>query len=234
MTRYQQLAGELRTRITDGDFAVGTLLPAEHALAAEYGVSRGTVRNALGSLALRGMVEPTRGNGWMISSALQTRELGSMSTFAEWAHQQGLRPGGLVVESGRDAPTAVEVRALRINRRDPVLRITRVRTLDDRRVMIERKAFAPWVTPLIESLPADEPSIVRVLSREGIRSAQATHRIDAMAATSEDARLLEVARSSPLLRVRHELGDSRGRMIEVGEDRYLGGAIAFAVDAFAG
>lgn len=233
MTRYQQLAGELRTRITHGDFAVGTALPPEHALATEYGVSRGTVRNALGTLALRGLVEPTRGNGWTISSALQTREFGSMRTFPEWAEGQGLRPGGQVIESRRDAPTPMEVRALRINRRDPVLRVTRVRTLDDKPVMIERTAFAPWVAPIIEALPSDEPSIVRVLLREGIRSTRGTHRIDAVAATSEDARLLAVARSSPMLRVRREYGDSLGRLIEVGEDRYLGGAVAFAVEVAA-
>jgi GntR family transcriptional regulator len=233
MTRYQQVAAGLRARITHGDFAVGSVLPSEISLAGEYGVSRGTIRNALGNLALRGMVEPARGNGWVISSALQTREFREMRTFPEWAESQGMRAGGLVVESRRDAPTPAEVRALRINRRDAVLRVTRVRTLDERPVMIERTAFAPWVAPLVEALPADEPSIVRVLQRAGIRSVQGTHRIDAVSATSEDARLLQIARSSPILRVRREYADSLARPIEVGEDRYLGGAVAFAVEVSA-
>lgn len=234
MTRYQQVAAGLRARISHGDFAVGTALPSELALADEYGVSRGTIRSALGNLALRGMVEPASGNGWLISSALQSREFREMRTFPEWAESQGMRPGGLVVESRRDAPTAAEVRALRISRRDAVLRVTRVRTLDDRPVMIERTAFAPWVAPLIEALPADEPSIVRTLAKAGIRSTHGTHRIDAVAATSEDARLLQVARSSPILRVRREYADVHARPIEVGEDRYLGGAVAFAVEVASG
>ena len=212
---------------------MGTTLPPEHALAEEYGVSRGTVRSALDSLALRGMVEPTRGNGWLISSTVQHREFASMRTFLEWAESQGLQPGGRVVDSRRDEPTAAEVRSLGITRREPVLRITRVRTLDARPVMIERSAFAPWVAPIIESLPADEPSIVHVLRREGIRSTHGRHRVDAVAATSHDARLLSVARSSPMLRVRREYGDHRGRMIEVGEDRYLGGAVSFTVEVAA-
>lgn len=233
MTRYQQIAAGLRGRISHGDFPVGAVLPSENALAQEYGVSRATIRNALSTLALRGMVEPARGTGWVISSALQMREFDEMRTFPEWAESQGMRPGGLVVESRRDAPTAAEVRALRISRRDSVLRVTRVRTLDERPVMIERTAFAPWVAPIIESLPANEPSIVRVLLRAGIHSTRGTHQIDAVAATSEDARLLSIARSSPILRVRRQYGDSLSRMIEVGEDRYLGGAIAFAVEVAA-
>jgi GntR family transcriptional regulator len=233
MTRYQELAAHLRTRIAHGEFAVGTVLPSENALAESYGVSRGTIRNALGTLAMRGMVEPARGTGWVISSGLQAREFGELRTFPEWAESHGLRPGGLVVESRRDIPTPSEVRALHIGNREQVLRVTRVRTLDGQPVMIERAVFAPWVAPLIESLPADEPSLVRVMLREGIRSTRGSHRVDAVAASSEDARLLGVARSSPILRVRREYGDSRGRMIEVGEDRYVGGAVAFAIDVVA-
>ncbi|MCL2514941.1 MAG: GntR family transcriptional regulator [Microbacteriaceae bacterium] len=230
MTRYQELAADLRARIAHGEFAVGSVLPSENALAEAYGVSRGTIRNALGTLAARGMVEPARGTGWVISSGLQAREFDTLRTFPEWAESHGMRPGGLVVESRRDLPTPAEARVLRIAARDEVLRVTRVRTLDGQPVMIERAAFAPWVAPLIEALPADEPSIVRVFQREGIRSTRGSHRIDAVAASSEDARLLGVPRSSPILRVRREYGDQQGRIIEVGEDRYVGGAVAFAIE----
>ncbi len=109
--------------------------------------------------------------------------------------------------------------------------MTRVRTLDDRPVMIERTAYAGWVAPIIESLPRDAPSIIRVLLREGIRPVRGGHLVDAVAASSEDARLLGVARSSPLLRVRREFGDAEGRTIEVGEDRYIGGAVSFYAES---
>ncbi|MFW8745218.1 winged helix-turn-helix domain-containing protein, partial [Mesorhizobium japonicum] len=50
MTRYQDLAADLRRRIAHGEFPTGTTLPAEQRLADAYGVSRSTVRNALASL----------------------------------------------------------------------------------------------------------------------------------------------------------------------------------------
>ena len=230
MTRYQDIAADLRRRIAHGEFPTGTSLPAEQRLAAEYSVSRSTIRNGLAALERRGMVEPARGNGWVVSSALQAREFAEMRTFPEWAESHGLRAGGHVVREFRDAPTAAEVRALRISAEDEVLRVTRVRTLDDRPVMLERTAYAPWVAPLIEALPPDEPSVARALLRAGVRSARGVHRVDAVAASSEDARLLGVARSSPLLRVRREYADAAGRVIEVGDDRYLPASVAFVVD----
>ena len=233
VTRYHHVASDIRRRIAHGEFPVGTLLPAEHRLAAEYAVSRGTVRNALAALELRGMVEPARGNGWIVAAALQAREFAELRNFPDWAESHDLRPGGHVVESRRDSPAPAEVRAFRIGQNESVLRIVRVRTLDERPVMLERTAYAPWIAPLIESLPEDEPSIIRVLLREGIRPVRGSHRVDAVAASSEDARLLGVARSSPILRIRREYLDGRGRTIEVGEDRYIAGAVSFAIDVMA-
>lgn len=59
----EQAAERLRARITDGSWAVGTRLPGETTLAAELGVSRSTVREALRALAGAGLVRPRRGSG---------------------------------------------------------------------------------------------------------------------------------------------------------------------------
>ena len=230
MTRYRELAVDLRRRIARGEFATGALLPSEQVLAARYGVARGTVRNALASLERRGMVEPARGAGWSVASALPSREFTEMRTFAEWAAGHGLQPGGLVVESRWDRATPAEVRTLRVGTEEEVLRVVRVRTLDGRPVLLERTVYPPWVAPLIETLPVDEPAIARVLGGEGARSVRGTHRVDAVAASSEDARLLRVPRSSPLLRVRREFRDPSARAIEIGDDRYLPGSTSFIVD----
>ncbi|MGW1756231.1 FadR/GntR family transcriptional regulator [Streptomyces mirabilis] len=59
----EQAAERLRARIADGGWAVGTKLPGETTLAAELGVGRSTVREALRSLAGAGLVRPRQGSG---------------------------------------------------------------------------------------------------------------------------------------------------------------------------
>lgn len=54
---YEQLAGQIRTRILAGELAEGDRLPSELALAREARVSRGTVREALRVLEEAGFVE---------------------------------------------------------------------------------------------------------------------------------------------------------------------------------
>ncbi len=58
---YQQVADQLRQLILDGSLSSGDRLPPEAELAANFGVSRSTVREALRVLASRDLIRTTRG-----------------------------------------------------------------------------------------------------------------------------------------------------------------------------
>ena len=55
-TQHQQLAEDLLGQIANGTFGIGDRLPTEEQLCAEYGVARGTVRQALGRLDELGLI----------------------------------------------------------------------------------------------------------------------------------------------------------------------------------
>ncbi|QFZ19658.1 FadR/GntR family transcriptional regulator [Saccharothrix syringae] len=59
----EQAAARLRAHIADGEWAVGTKLPGETALAKALGVGRSTVREALRALAGAGLVRARQGAG---------------------------------------------------------------------------------------------------------------------------------------------------------------------------
>lgn len=230
MSVYRSIASDLSRRITEGEFALGDSLPPELALATHYGVSRGTLRSALALLERQGAVAPRQGSGWTIRSTLHRQGFEQLRSFAQWARSRGMEPGGLVVESTRRTPTLHEAAVLRLA--EPaslVLHVTRIRSLDGRSVMLERAVYPPWMSEVIESIAADEPSVVQAMQRRGVVSVHADHSIDAVAASSDDARLLAVRRGGPLLRVRRTTFARDGRAIEHGDDRYLAGAMAFQV-----
>jgi DNA-binding GntR family transcriptional regulator len=66
--RYQRLAEDLLARLRRGEFPVGGMLPTEVALAAEYSVSRHTVREALRMLEELGLVERLQGSGTSVTA----------------------------------------------------------------------------------------------------------------------------------------------------------------------
>ncbi|WP_432938899.1 FadR/GntR family transcriptional regulator [Kribbella sp. CA-253562] len=58
-----QVSERFRALIESGQWPRGSRIPGENQLAAELGVSRGTVREALRSLSLTGLLEPRVGDG---------------------------------------------------------------------------------------------------------------------------------------------------------------------------
>lgn len=60
---YRQIAEQLRSLISQGEFAAGTRLPAERDLAKQLGVSRPSVREALIAMEVEGWVEVRTGSG---------------------------------------------------------------------------------------------------------------------------------------------------------------------------
>ncbi len=58
-----QAADQLRRRLQAGEWEIGTKLPGETTLAAELGVGRSTIREALRMLAGQGLLRPRQGAG---------------------------------------------------------------------------------------------------------------------------------------------------------------------------
>jgi DNA-binding GntR family transcriptional regulator len=63
---WAQIEAQLAERIESGELRAGERLPPERALAQSLGVSRMTVRQALGALARRGLLERGVGRGTFV------------------------------------------------------------------------------------------------------------------------------------------------------------------------
>jgi GntR family transcriptional regulator, transcriptional repressor for pyruvate dehydrogenase complex len=109
---YQQVADQLMERILDGSLAAGDRLPPEGDLAAAFGVSRSTVREALRVLASRDLVVTARGTAG--GSFVAHAEAEQVSVFLETSI--GLMSGSddVTLDQMLEAREMVEVPASRL------------------------------------------------------------------------------------------------------------------------
>jgi DNA-binding FadR family transcriptional regulator len=108
---YRQIAEQLRTLISQGEFTVGSRLPAERDLAKQLGVSRPSVREALIALEVDGWVEVRTGSGvYVLNRRKRTKSM--LLETPEWGPLELIRARKLV--EGEIAGTA----ALQAKRKD--------------------------------------------------------------------------------------------------------------------
>jgi GntR family transcriptional regulator len=94
---YEQVAGELRRAIAEGEAKPGERLPPARDLAAVLGVNTNTVLRALRALRDEGLLEFRRGRGITVAG---TPERGAVvarvKELVEFARKHGYRPDDLV------------------------------------------------------------------------------------------------------------------------------------------
>lgn len=102
--RYHQLAEELTRRIGARELEPKQRLASEPDLARQFGVSRVTVRSAIGILERRGLVVRRRGVGTFVAGPRVRQELTRLGAFYEAMVDQGQRPQPQLLEFGLVTP----------------------------------------------------------------------------------------------------------------------------------
>ncbi len=95
---YRQIAKQIQTLISSGEFAVGSRLPAERDLALQLSVSRPSVREALIALEVEGVIEVRTGSGIYVKSLGQRAKTKSapLNTPSEWGPLEVMRARFLI------------------------------------------------------------------------------------------------------------------------------------------
>ncbi|OMC38106.1 GntR family transcriptional regulator [Mycobacterium sp. GA-1841] len=227
--RYEIVARELRLQILRREYAVGDSLPSESMLCAQFGVSRGPVRQALAMLKNEGMVSVSRGKPAVVRSFDATQTLDTFTPFTQWARLTGRTAGSRTVEIARRRVSEPARTALGLTEGDFVVELLRLRLLDGEPTMLERATYTEEVGSLLFDFDTDSGSITDYLTSNGVRFDSMRHVLDAVAADAVDSETLEIDTGAPLLRERRCSWNSAGEAFEYADDRYRPDRVAFSI-----
>ena len=212
---YVQIKDTLRERILNGTYAPHSQMPSEHELCALFGVSRITVRQALGDLQKEGLVFRLHGKGTFVSRPKAFQNVTSLQGFAEAMSSMGYE----IVNQLRSFRIIKADRhvAQRLNLQEgaPVAEIHRVRMLNREPVSLE----LTWVPEALGKRLANADLVTRdiflILENDcGVPLGHADVAIDAILADDDIARALRVEDGSPVLRIERLTHDASGNPID--------------------
>jgi GntR family transcriptional regulator len=133
---------ELRQRIDQGRFPAGSRLPSEPELAAELGVSRATLREALRALEDEGLLRRRQGSGTYVAE--RPRMANSLDVnfgVTEAIRASGMRAGIAHARHWVEPASAGEAARLELEPGQDVLVVERVRTAEGKPVVLSRDIF---------------------------------------------------------------------------------------------
>ena len=217
---HELVRTSIRDRILSGELAAGSALPSEAELCAQFGASRGPVRQAMSALSAEGLIETSQGRVPTVTRAPLTQSIDDFFSFSSWVREIGHEPGQRTVEIALRRVEAGIAARLGIPESQNAVELLRLRSIDGLPAMLERTAFVASVGRLLFDFDTDSGSLFDYLIGRGVPLDRGEHAIDAVAADDTDAELLEVAVGSPLLRVRRITSSNDGEVLEYSDDRY--------------
>jgi len=197
----------------------GTGLASERDLAQQLGVSRPTVRAALAELTQDGLLVRQRGRGTFTSPHKVTQELAANMAVppaeGDWTSW---------VVTFEVAPALPPMAArLELDPGEPVLRVTRVRLVDEEPIAIEQLELPAAIVPGLEPSDLESGNFYRLLrERFGVSVAEAVQAIEPSFTNPDQAELHDVPVYTPLLRIERTTRDTTGRVVEVTRSVYRG------------
>jgi GntR family transcriptional regulator len=200
----------------------GEQLPSERELASRYGVARMTVRGAIGRLEVQGLVHRVQGQGTFVSLP-RVVQPSTLTSFTEDMAARGMVPGTIVLaQEVVPAPGQVAL-GLELPKREPVVRIERVRSGDGEPIALERSHLPARRFPGLEDVDLASRSLYQTLTEDyDCEPATSEQRIAAVPLTRTEAHLLHTDDATPALRIERLTRDRKGTPIEFVSSVYRG------------
>lgn len=205
-----------------GDLVPGDRLPGEERFAAQLGVSRMTLRQALASLENLGTVVRKQGRvgGTFVSEAKIECDLTGLAGFTEQMRRANVRAGARLVSSTTHPADRVVARALSLKRGSDVHEVIRVRTANREPLALERAYFPAEVFPDLLSHGLTG-SIYKLLTRDyGQTPHMATEHLEPVIPSIDEAKLLKVDTTTPLMLIERTTFTAAGLAVEYARDLF--------------
>jgi len=229
---YKQVYNVLVRRIAEGSWRPAQALPSEQALAQELGVSQGTVRKAMDTLAAENLIARHQGKGSFVAEHTQEHALYRFFRLARPApNGDRVTPQLGEEKTSRRQATRAERSRLHLRKNAQVIEIRRTRLVDEVPKIVEKIVLPLSLFPGIDRqqvLPNTLYSLYQGVY--GVSVALAKEELRAVLANKGDARALGLTPGAPLLQIDRIATGLDGQRVEWRISRCDTRDIVYAVD----
>jgi GntR family transcriptional regulator len=224
--RHVQIQRVLRARIDSGEWDGDRPIPTEMELLAEFGVSRTTIREALGVLAREGLIVRHRGRGSFVRSRRRGDDRRPVTNLI-----LGYEAEVKVITLETVPAPAHIVAPLGVARGVPVTRLVRLEVVDGAPLAVVVNYMPRSLGARIRARDLSRISLLEFLrDRLGMRLGAIHQSLEARLPDVETAGLLGTDLTEPVLALRLVVSDVAGRAVEVSDAFYRADRYRYEVE----
>ena len=197
---YAQIKNAILNQI-EREFKPGDILPGEAELEKRYKVSRITIRRALDELVSDGIVIRKQGKGTFVREKRITQELPRLLSWSTQMKQMGFTPKSISCEIMVVEPTKEQLNMLELSEGQKLVRIRRLRCLNNEPVGIMTNYLPERLVPNLKEEGLVDDSLYATLAKYGIKPSSAEDVVEARMPSASEASQLRINRHIPLLQV---------------------------------
>jgi GntR family transcriptional regulator len=205
----------------------GSPIPTERSLAAEFDVSRTTVRQALAELTVEGRLLRVQGKGTFAAEPKVAQRL-QLSSYTEDMRAQGRQPSSRLLEVSEEPADTELSRLLAVRAGAKVLRLHRLRLADNEPMALETTHLPLARFRGLRRYVTAGGSLYQVLREKfGVDMGHAEETIETALASPEEAELLGADIGLPMLLLSRHSFDQDGNPVEWVRSVYRGDRYKF-------
>lgn len=221
------LAGEIRV----GAFKPGGRFPTEAEIAERFQVHRHTARHTVASMVQRGLLRIERGVGIYVEDVVIDYPIAKRTRFSANLMRQRREPGHELLASAEMVPPAEIAAALKLGRRGKAIVLETTGAADGRPINVSTVYFPAQRFPGLGEIYRREMSVTKVMKHYGVDDyTRLETRVSAELPSAEDARLLKLPRSRPVLVAQSIDIDLAGQPISFNHVRFAGDRVHLTFD----
>jgi GntR family transcriptional regulator len=222
--KYYQLINIVRQKIEEGEWKPYQSIPSERQLEGLYGISRTTIRQAIGILIRQGYLYHEQGRGTFVSPQKLQKGLLELTSFSEDMRNRGIVPGHHILDLDYIVPPAKVLQHLELEPGSKVLHINRVRLGDGVPIGLQESYLALPEEMAITQEELDRVGSIYIILQEKfhIIPTEAYETLEVTVATAHEASLLQISEGSPLLLNERTLWSQNRRAVEFVRILYRG------------
>ncbi len=205
---YEQMKEVIIQKIHSGEYVSGDCLPGERALMQQYGVSRITIRQAIGALVNEGIVYRKHGKGTFVAEKKVERPLASLLGIAEELTMEDIDVTIDVLKSGIEKPSLEVRKALGLHSDQSVFMVKRLISTQQSPLVIINDYVSESIKYVFDNCILERDIFYVQLEKCGYKIGHGEQRISAGSAADDEVQLLKCKKNAPILVVKRTTFDT--------------------------